>query len=311
MIALCLSPGAAFASDSMAGRSVIEVIASLEAEGVEIYYSSDLVRPDMRVQAEPEATGPAEMLDEILAPFGLTTNPGPAGSLLIVRRPAGARRQPGSVLGVVREARTGRRIVDASVVVEGQGDPVRTSAGGQFHIIGLSPGRYRLVVDPGGTAAGATVEVAVQEGRTTVVEVEITNPDVETLSTVVVNASRYDVAGRESNSPRYLPVEQIEQLPDFGDDPLRAVARLPGTATGGFTAKSNLRGGETDETLVRFDGLKLRNPYHLKDYQAIFSAIDPAIVEGLDVYTGGLPVNLGNRMSGAISITPRPINTYG
>ena len=305
LAALCLSWGTAVASESMVGRSIVEVIALLETQGAEIYYSSDLIRPDMRVQAEPEAAGMKEILEEILAPFGLTTSPGPGGSLLIVRRAAGTQRQPGSVLGVVEEARTGRRIVGASVAVEGHGEPVRTSAGGQFHIIGLPPGRHRLVVDTGTNTGRATMEVAVQAGRTAVVEVEIVNPDVETLSTVVVSASRYGVAGRRGASLHYLPVEQIEQLPDFGDDPMRAVARLPGTATGGFTAKSNLRGGETGETLVRFDGLKLRNPYHLKDYQAVFSAIDPAIVNGLDVYTGGLPARLGNRMSGAVIIAPR------
>ena len=117
-----------------------------------------------------------------------------------------------------------------------------------------------------------------------------------------MSASRYDLARPPFPAYRFLPIEDIENLPGLGDDPLRAVARLPGTATGRIAAKSHLRGGEADETLIRLDGLPLRDPFHLKDFQSIFSAIDPAIVRGMDVYTGGAPVRFGDRMSGVIDI---------
>ena len=38
---------------------------------------------------------------------------------------------------------------------------------------------------------------------------------------------------------------------------------------------------------MRFDGLRLYAPFHLKDFQSLFSAIDPRIVDTVDVYTGG------------------------
>ena len=81
----------------------------------------------------------------------------------------------------------------------------------------------------------------------------------------------------------------------------RVTARLPGAAAGDLSAKSNLRGGEVDETLVRFDGLRLFNPFHFKDFQTIFSTIDPAIVRGIEVYTGAFPASYGDRMSGVTS----------
>ena len=300
------APTAGQAEATFAGQSVIDVITALESDGVVVYYSSDLIQPGMQVDQEPGAgtEKPEALLNEILAPFGLTTRPGPGDSLLIIRQPEAGRKQPGAILGVVRERHTARRIVGAEVLVDGAAAPVVTSASGQFHLIGLAPGTHTLSVDPGGHGQPAVVDVTVRAGETRVLELEVENPEIESLSRVVVSASRFDVAGSRSASFRYLPVEQIEQLPDFGDDPLRSVARLPGTATNGFSAKSNLRGGETDETLVMFDGLRLRSPFHLKDYQSVFSAIDPAIISGLDVYTGGLPAELGDRMSGAVSISP-------
>ena len=106
----------------------------------------------------------------------------------------------------------------------------------------------------------------------------------------------------ELPSPIQIEAADLELLPDIGDDPLRAVSRLPGTAAGDFTAKANFRGGEVDETLGRFDGLRLFNPFHFKDFQSIFSAIDPGIIRGIEVYTGAFPATFGDRMSGVIDI---------
>ncbi len=121
------------------------------------------------------------------------------------------------------------------------------------------------------------------------------------LEEVIVATSRYRLAPATS-PPIHLEAADLELLPDIGDDPLRAVARLPGTAAGDFTAKANIRGGEVDETLVRFDGLRLFNPFHFKDFQSIFSTIDPGIIRGIEVYTGAFPAAFGDRMSGVINI---------
>ena len=129
----------------------------------------------------------------------------------------------------------------------------------------------------------------------------VNEPSIEEL---LVNASSYQFVRGVSSSVATLSVANLEVLPDLGDDPLRAVARLPGTATGGFTAKSNVRGGEVDETLVRFDDLRLYNPFHLKDFQSLFSTINQGNIDGMDVYTGGFPARYGDRMSSVIDISP-------
>ena len=72
-----------------------------------------------------------------------------------------------------------------------------------------------------------------------------------------------------------------------------------------FPAAFHLRGGTDEETLVRFDDLRLYNPYHLKDFFGVFSSIDPAIVSDIRVYTGGFPVAFGDRSSGVVDIAPR------
>ena len=56
---------------SLADRRLIDVISELEAHGVAVLYSSDLVRPWMRVREEPRAAEPHAVLAEIVAPLGL------------------------------------------------------------------------------------------------------------------------------------------------------------------------------------------------------------------------------------------------
>jgi hypothetical protein len=67
----------------------------------------------------------------------------------------------------------------------------------------------------------------------------------------------------------------------------------------------HLRGGTDEETLVRFDDLRLYDPFHFKDFYGIFSAIDPGIVSDIRVYTGAFPVTFGDRSSGVVEVAPR------
>ena len=300
LIVTCL-PLAAQES-ALKGRTLVDVISSFEEAGLVVYYSSDLIRPWMTVKDEPSPDEPVKMLDDILAPYQLVTRPGPQGGVLIVRQ-QGAADPTGSILGVVKNAATGRRVNGARVRLQGLAGETFTSPRGQFSINDLPAGNYTILVGHTDNASGASAVATVEPGEISIVQIEVETETVRQLESVVVSASRYDLTRAPVNAPRFLPVENIENLPDFGDDPLRAVTRLPGTSTGGFTAKSNIRGGEVDETLIRFDGLRLRDPFHLKDFQSVFSAIDPAIIRGMDVYTGGVPVSYGDRMSGVIDIS--------
>jgi outer membrane receptor protein involved in Fe transport len=122
------------------------------------------------------------------------------------------------------------------------------------------------------------------------------------LNGVVVEASRYALWRDTPPYAAQITATELDIVPTLGKDPLRALARLPGTASNDFSARVHVRGGDADEMLVRLDGLRLYSPFHLKDFQGVFSAIDAVLVDRIDVYTGGYPAHLGERMSGVIDI---------
>jgi len=131
------------------------------------------------------------------------------------------------------------------------------------------------------------------------------------LETVVISASRYEILSDTAASRFSLDQRTIQNMPDMGEDPMRIVQRLPGAAASGASAKTHFRGGEESEIGIMLNGHGLFDPFHIRDYQSIFSAIDSRAIEGVEVYTGGFPVRFGDRMSGLVlmesleSVQPR------
>ena len=74
--------------DRFKGRSLASALVKLQESGLKIIFSTELVRPDMIVSEEPRASQRPEILDELLAPHGLQSSPGPSGALLVVKAPA-------------------------------------------------------------------------------------------------------------------------------------------------------------------------------------------------------------------------------
>jgi len=149
-------------------------------------------------------------------------------------------------------------------------------------------GTYIIVrSDPVGPApAAATIEKSRQA-----------SPDIET---VIVAASRYEIS-RDVTTSRYsLDQRSIQNMPDMGEDPLRSAQRLPGAAASGASARTHFRGGEENEVGIILNGQWLFDPFHIRDYQNIFSAIDARAIDGVEVYTGGFPARYGDRMSGLV-----------
>jgi hypothetical protein len=81
------SPGAAQPAGRYAGRPLSDVLADLRTSGLNVVYSTRLVRPEMSVAEEPSAKTPRKILDEVLAPHSLVIRPGPADTLVVTRRP--------------------------------------------------------------------------------------------------------------------------------------------------------------------------------------------------------------------------------
>ncbi len=120
------------------------------------------------------------------------------------------------------------------------------------------------------------------------------------IENITVSASRYEISRDITTSQFRLDQRTIQNMPDVGDDPIRITQRLPGAAASGASARAHFRGGEQSEVGIILNGQRLFDPFHIRDYQNIFSAIDSRAISGVEVFTGGFPVRFGDRMSGLV-----------
>jgi hypothetical protein len=96
--------------------------------------------------------------------------------------------------------------------------------------------------------------------------------------------------------------EQIRRTAASGDDVFRVVQTLPGIASTDFSSSFLVRGGESDETLVRYDGIDLLEPYHIPYWGGAVSVVTPDAVGSIRLQRGGLPARYGRQLSGALEI---------
>ncbi len=213
--------------------------------------------------------------------------------------------QAASVTGQILDAGTTAPVSRADVRVTGTGLTATTDNEGRFTIAAVPPGTYSLAVTRVGYEALQRDAVHVTPGARVTLALELRRL-VTLLETVTVTPGAFSFMDDGSSTRQTMSREDIESVPQLGEDIFRAVNRLPGLSSGDYSAHFSIRGGRHDETLIQLDGLELYEPYHLKDFnEGAISIIDTQTVDGVELLTGGFPAKYGNKRSGVMNITSR------
>ena len=142
--------------------------------------------------------------------------------------------------------------------------------------------------------------------RETVAPVEVPRPAVEMpLPEIVVTSSLHRLEYTQAGTQTYLDRQLATRIPAAAEEAVRITSRLPGTAGGGISSRSHVRGGEVNEVLFLLDGLRLYEPYHLKDFQSVASIVNSNAIDGIDFFSGAYPAQYGDRMSGVMAMSLR------
>ena len=214
----------------------------------------------------------------------------------------------GRIEGVVKEQETGAPLSGVNIRVMGTQRGAASDADGRFAIANLPAGTYTLEPLMIGFEGRRTPVEVVDD---TVVSVEILLVETVTaLREVVVTPGRFAVMQAQPVVTQTFSRDDIQALPQLGEDIYRAARRLPGLAGNDFSSQMHVRGGLHDEVLVELDGMELYEPFHLKDIGGgALSVLDAEAIGGIDMMTGAFPAEYGDRLSGVFSITsatPQP-----
>jgi hypothetical protein len=283
------------------GLTLADALERLRSMGLNLVYSTKFVRPGMRISVEPTGSEPQEILEQLLAPFGLASRPGADGVVMIVRAPT-PRPPQSTIRGVVTAQDSGLPLAAAEVAVVGSDVAVRSGGDGRFELHGVAVGSHTLEARCFGYLPGRLERVVVVPGSAADVVIELVAQP-RFLQEVVVTPSRYGLLDEQAESQQFLDREQVLRLPHLSDDLLRVVHRLPGTAAGDISATFGVRGGVRDEVMFILDGLEIYEPFHLRDFFHVFSVFDSEAVGGVQLMTGGFTAEYGDRMSGIVNVT--------
>jgi len=305
------------------GRSLAEVLQELRASGLDVIYSDELVRPEMRVPGRPRSTAPRQILEEVLAAHGLEARLGPGGRLLVVKAQSRVRPRPPN-----------RGIVEMKLVIHSAWDdqPMRLTVslpGWSIERTTDGEGSVRIPVPPGtydaeawlpgylpwqleGLTAelGKALEVRVQlmpeaagvDSRTADAELLLTLRErYRYEETVDVLAEPAPSAGPASFS--VTPPEVTKTAGAF-ENVFRTLPLLPGvTPVNEIQSRVSVRGGGPDQNLTIVDGVEVYNPFRL---EALVSAFDPETVQSFELTTGVMSSRHGDRLSSVLAVQTRP-----
>lgn len=308
LVALALSPSALSAQVPLdrPAHLVLEPTPLVDAlrmlqerASVPIVYSPDLI-PDVTVSCDCAANTVRQALALLLRGTELTYRT--AASRILILPPSGRRSGPGVITGQVLDD-TGTPVPSVVIHLEtGQG--VLADESGRYVLRDVPAGRHHLEVTGIGWEAGAH-DILLEPGDT-LAQVTRLRPAPVPLPEIVVAPGTFGIL--ESVPPgttRTITREEIEALPQMGEDVFRSLTRLAGVSAHDISTRLSVRGSQDRDVLVRLDGIELYEPYHLPEFDGVFGIVDLAALSSVELKAGGFGVEYGDGEGGVLDMKSR------
>ena len=302
-------------SVSVTNAPLVDVIRGIvQQAGLSLAIDQGLPGLDRRVSLQLTNVSAAAALVRALRDSSLQAMVSSTGQVVIVPRPQRRAASP-ELRGVVLEIGSTEPVGGARVELAGTSFVAVSREDGAFSFGRVPAGEYTARVTRLGfrptTLPRITIGTSL-EGAPEPIAVSLERAPLP-LSAVVVTPGYFGVMHTTGAAPVAMSRQQIETVPQIGEDIYRAVNRLPGVSATDFSAKFFVRGGSSDELYATLDGLELVEPYHLKDIlEGALSIVDSKAVGSLELTTGGFSSEYGDRLTGLFtmrSVDPRTDRT--
>jgi hypothetical protein len=288
-------------SISLSG-SLREIVGRIAAQAnLSVAFDDSLPGLSYRTTLRTERMPAGVALQQVLDGTPLQALVSQTGQVVLVRRP---QRPPrgASVGGTIHDSLTGMPVAGARVELIGTRFAALTNDSGRFSMGRVPNGDYAVRVTRLGFEPLNAVRVHVADDAQQASLAFVMHRATPSLAEIVVTPGYFGILQSSLATPQALSREQIETVPQIGEDIYRAVARLPGVSADDFSAKFSVRGGSGDELYVSLDGLELIEPFHLKDFGGAFSIIDIQALGSASLTTGGFSAEYGDRLTGVFTM---------
>jgi len=217
------------------------------------------------------------------------------------------------VTGRVYEKSTENPVAYASVILLGTNPIIGTMTDslGLFTLDRVPIGRYDVKVSSVGYEPFILKEVQVSSSRETVVNVSM-NESVTKIKEAVVRPTinKAEVLNAMSiTGGRMLSVEEAGRYAGGMDDPARLASSFAGVSSSVGNNGIVIRGNAPQSMQWRLEGVEIPNPNHFADVTTFggggFTSLSSHVLGNSDFFTGALPAEYSNALSGAFDMSLR------
>jgi TonB-dependent receptor-like protein len=222
--------------------------------------------------------------------------------IILICFPAIGKTQPLTI--TVKEKGTGVAIAEATVVLIDKSTTSDDVTHAQTNDFGKA--KFNLTLKPAkikALAPGYQTQIQNIKSAATNITVYLLPNEIQGEAVVVV-ADRIV----EKGSKISLTAQELTDSAGSLGDPLKALGGLPGiTPVGEGSSEVYMRGSDGNDNIIWVNRAPVGYLYHFGGFQ---STIHPALVEDINIFLGGFPVEYGNALGGVIDVKLRaPNNT--
>lgn len=199
----------------------------------------------------------------------------------------------GKIAGKVVDTETGEPLIGADVIVEGSELGAATDEEGEYTVLYVPVGTYRIVASYISYDPYTYTNVVVNADQTTLLNFRV-RPTVIEVKGVTAVAERPMVIISQTQTGRAVTSQEMERLPVTTINQVITLQAGVTQSIGG----THLRGGRDDEVTYYVDGIATRVP----NYGWQSANISPAAVEEITIVSGGFDAEYGDALSGVVNI---------
>jgi hypothetical protein len=216
-----------------------------------------------------------------------------------------------TIRGTVTDHASNQSMPFVTVVVSGTSSGTISDNSGNFTLSKIPVGRYSIQASMIGYESVVVKEVEITSGKEVFLSIEM-KESVTSLKEVVVKP-RINKTQPLNNSAiasaRMLSVEEAKRYAGGFDDPARLVSSFAGVSGNVGTNSIIIRGNNPQALQWKLEGVEIPNPNHFADLSSFgggaLTALSSQVLSNSDFFTGAMPAEYNNALSGVFDIFMR------
>ena len=209
--------------------------------------------------------------------------------LILIVTTAASAQTTGKIAGRITDERSKEPLLGVNILVENTTLGAATDANGDFYIINIPPGRYKLRVQMIGYQTLYIENVNVSVNRTSNVNAALAEAVIQGKE-VTITAEKIAIKKDQTGSIKNVNADEIKVLP------VQSLDNVIGMQAG--VVQGHFRGGRTDEVSYMIDGMSVNQSFQ-KSNRSI--SVELNVIREVEVITGTFNAEYGNAMSGVVN----------